>query len=154
VTTHQYAPPRYVARDLLTNSAHQRTVDIGDRVIAPARSTTEHATYSKLTVHTKRIVDIGDRVIIEDTVHGSSAQFPMVVHTIGLMSSTFLTSFGEQIVVLNSIISTKSVCNHSRSPSPWLKITVELPTRTRPPDVAKVRLLRASRTHEYGTTLR
>mmetsp|Transcript_86475 Transcript_86475/g.244309 ORF Transcript_86475/g.244309 Transcript_86475/m.244309 type:complete len:159 (-) Transcript_86475:849-1325(-) len=49
----------------------------------------------------------------------------------------FLTSFGEQIVVLNSIISTKSVCNHSRSPSPWLKITVELPTRTRPPDVAK-----------------
>ena len=61
----------------------------------------------------------------------------MVVESIALMSTCFLTSFGEQIVVLNSVLSTKSVCNHSRSPSPWLKISIELSTRTCPPDFSK-----------------
>ncbi|KAJ1457188.1 hypothetical protein M885DRAFT_140639 [Pelagophyceae sp. CCMP2097] len=83
--------------------------------------------------------DIGDRVLIKEIREVDFPSPPLTIQAIGPMMTTFVTSFGETITVANHLLATKAMINHTRSPTPFLRVTVSVATRTDPEEVTKLR---------------
>jgi len=82
--------------------------------------------------------DIGDRVIVKEIRDVDAGAPPLTVQAIGPMMTTFVTSFGETVSVANHLLATKALINHTRSPSPFLRVSISLATRTAPAEVSKL----------------
>ncbi|KAJ1453523.1 hypothetical protein M885DRAFT_523971 [Pelagophyceae sp. CCMP2097] len=82
--------------------------------------------------------DIGDRVIVKEIRDVDAGAPPLTVQAIGPMMTTFVTSFGETVSVANHLLAQMAVLNHTRSPSPFLRVSISLATRTSPHEVSKL----------------
>jgi small-conductance mechanosensitive channel len=64
--------------------------------------------------------------------------YPLTVQAIGPMMTTFVTSFGETVQAANHLLAQKMLINHTRSPNPFLRVTISLATRTEPFEISKL----------------